>query len=85
MEGLLVGLSLVVSLGSLVCLIMVLIKMFPAEGTLKGILGVICSLYAFIWGWINKDRYGLKNVMIVWTALIVVAIVLNVMLTSMSA
>jgi hypothetical protein len=85
MEGLLVGLSLVVSLGSLVCLIMVLIKMFPAEGTLKGILGIICSLYAFIWGWINKDRYGLKNVMIVWTALIVVAIVLNVMLTAMSA
>ena len=34
-------------LGSLVCYVMVLIKLFPAEGALKGILALICGLYAF--------------------------------------
>jgi hypothetical protein len=41
-------LSIVGGIGSLICLIMVLIKMFPAEGALKGILAIICTLYAFI-------------------------------------
>ena len=68
-------LSFVGGIGSLICLIMVLIKMFPAEGALKGILGIICSLYAFIWGWINASRFNLKNVMMAWTACIVLAII----------
>ena len=63
------------SIGSLICLIMVAIKMFPAEGTLKGILGIICGLYAFIWGWMNAGRFNLQNVMYGWTGAIVVLIV----------
>ena len=51
---------------------MVLIKMFQNEGALKGIIGLICSLYAFIWGWMNASRFGLKNIMLIWTVLIVV-------------
>jgi hypothetical protein len=70
-------LSAIGGIGSLVCLIMVLIKMFPAEGALKGILGLICSLYAFVWGWINKDRFALGQVMIAWTACIVLSILGN--------
>jgi hypothetical protein len=31
---------------------------------LKGILGVFCGLYAFIWGWMNAGRLGLKNIML---------------------
>jgi hypothetical protein len=68
-------LSVIGGIGSLICLIMVLIKMFPAEGALKGILGLICSLYAFIWGWMNKDRFGLSQVMIGWTVCIVLGII----------
>lgn len=66
-------------LGSLACLIMVLIKMFPAEGALKGVLAIICSLYAFIWGWMNAGRFNLRNVMFIWTACIVVAFIGNVL------
>ena len=68
------------SLGSVVCWVMVLIKMFPAEGPLKGILGVFCGLYAFIWGWMNAGRLGLKNIMLAWTACFVLTIILGGMI-----
>ncbi|GIK39798.1 MAG: hypothetical protein BroJett011_36310 [Chloroflexota bacterium] len=68
-------LSFVGGIGSLICWIMVLIKMFPAEGALKGILAIICSLYAFIWGWINAGRFNLRNVMLAWTVCIVLAVI----------
>jgi hypothetical protein len=67
--------SVVGGLGSLICLVMVLVKMFPAEGALKGILAIICTLYAYIWGWINAGRFGLSNIMLAWTGCIVLAII----------
>ena len=66
-----------VGIGCLVCFIIVLIKLFQNEGALKGILGLICSLYTFIWGWINADRYGIKNIMVIWTCLIILSLILN--------
>lgn len=70
-------LAMLVALGSLICFIIVLIKLFQNEGALKGILGLICSLYTFIWGWMNSNRLGIKNIMIIWTILIIVMICLN--------
>jgi hypothetical protein len=70
-------LSGLVGLGSLVCWILVLVKMFPKEGPLKGILAIICGLYAFVWGWMNFRELGLKTVMMVWTVLFVLGIILN--------
>ena len=70
-------LALCVGLGSLICFIIVLIKLFQNEGALKGILGLICGLYTFIWGWINADKLGIKNIMLIWTLLILVQLVLN--------
>lgn len=62
---------------SLICWIMVLIKMFPAEGALKGILAIICGLYAFIWGWMNSSTHNLRNIMLAWTVAIIVSIIVN--------
>jgi hypothetical protein len=64
---------------SLICWIMVLIKLFPAEGALKGILAIICGLYAFVWGWINASRFNLRNIMVVWTIAIIVSIAMSFM------
>jgi hypothetical protein len=64
-------------LGSIVCYVMVLIKLFPAEGTLKGVLALVCGLYAFVWGWMNSGRLGLKNVMLAWTVCILLSMVLG--------
>jgi len=63
----------------LICWILVLLKMFPAEGVVKGILAIICGLYAFIWGWLNASKLNLRNVMVLWTIAIVVSIALSLM------
>ena len=47
------GCFLLITLISLVCFIIVLIKLFKNEGALKGIFGFFCSIYTFIWGWIK--------------------------------
>jgi hypothetical protein len=58
---------------SVVCWIIVLIRMFK-ESAVKGILGLICGIYAFIWGWMNSSA-GLKNIMLLWTLAIVLAVI----------
>jgi uncharacterized membrane protein len=70
-------LAMLVGLGCLICWIIVLIKMFQNEGALKGILGIICVLYAFIWGWMNSERFGIRNIMMIWTLLAIIQLVLN--------
>ena len=69
------------SLASFVCLIIVLTKLFPQEGVGMGILGILCSLYAFIWGWQNKDRHNLQTTMVVWTIAMVLGIVIPICLS----
>jgi hypothetical protein len=60
--------------------IVVLVKLFQTEGVMKGILGLICMLYTFIWGWqnIGKEELKLKTWMYVWTGAIVLGVILNV-------
>jgi len=77
--------AMVVGLANLILFIIVLIKLFQNEGALKGILGLICSLYTFIWGWMNANRLNIKNLMIIWTLVIIVYIVLYVMGGGMAA
>lgn len=60
--------------------IVVLVKLFQMEGFLKGLLGFICMLYTYIWGWMNigREELKLKTWMYVWTGAIVLGIALNV-------
>jgi hypothetical protein len=68
------------SIIALVCGIMVLVKLFQTEGVGKGILGLICMLYTYIWGWqnIKKEELQLKTWMYVWTGAIILGIILNI-------
>jgi len=72
-------LSMLLAFGSLICFIIVLIKLFQNEGALKGILGLICSLYTFIWGWMNATKLNIKTIMMVWTLLLIVCLILSFM------
>jgi hypothetical protein len=65
------------ALGSFICFVIVLIKLFQNEGALKGILGLICGIYTFIWGWLNANRVNIKTIMLIWTVLILLAIIIN--------
>lgn len=67
------------AIGSIICWIMVLIKMFQNEKTLIGILGILCSLWAFIWGWMKSSSLGLKKTMMIWSACIGLTVVGNVL------
>ncbi len=60
---------------SLVCWIMTLIQMFQKESIVLGILGILCSLWAFIWGWMNTAKTGQKNIMLIWTIAIIVTVI----------
>ncbi len=61
--------------------IAVIIKMFQKEGFLKGLLGFLCLLYAFIWGWQNTNEQSLglpiKTWMYIWTGAWILGLVLN--------
>ena len=70
-------LAMLVGIGCLICFVIVLNKLFQNEGALKGILGIICGLYTLVWGWMNADRLGIKNIMMIWTLLLIIQLVLN--------
>jgi hypothetical protein len=66
-----------VGVASLVCWILTLVKMFNSAGVVQGIIGIICGLWAFIWGWIHAQEEGHTPVMLVWTILIILQIILQ--------
>ncbi len=68
------------AIGSFVLYIIVLIKLFQNEGVGKGILGLLCSLYTFVWGWIKHKELGLTKLMWIWTILFVVVTALSMVL-----
>jgi ABC-type Na+ efflux pump permease subunit len=74
MEGIVMlgPLSGLLWLVSLICGIIVIVRMFQTAGVVQGILGLLCGLWAFIWGWMNVDKVG-RNVMVLWTIAIILA------------
>ena len=63
---------------SLVCWIMVLIPIFK-ENVGLGILGIICGLFTFIYGWVKAKEYNIQKVMLIWTIATVVTILAQIM------
>jgi hypothetical protein len=77
-------LSLVLSLVSLVCFVMVLVQMFQHGQTGLGIACIVLALcgigvlIAFVYGWIKSNEWNIKNLMLAWTGAIVVNILLSI-------
>jgi len=71
-------LAIVALVGMIICQIIDLVKMFQTAGVLQGIIGLICGIWAFIWGWMNAGKLGIKNIMLIWTVLILVYLVLTI-------
>jgi hypothetical protein len=70
---------------SLVCFILVLVRMFQENQTGLGVACIILlfcfgigALIAFIVGWVNARRWGINNIMTIWTACVVVGIILSI-------
>jgi hypothetical protein len=75
----------IAGLGSLICWVIILVQMFQKDTVLKAILGIICGLWAFIWGWMNLEKHGQKTVMIVWSLCFVIGVIANVMVAGQMA
>jgi hypothetical protein len=66
---------------SLVCLIMVIIKVFQHGQTGLGIALIVLSLccigglITYIYGWVKSGEWNIQNVMIAWTVGIILGIV----------
>jgi hypothetical protein len=67
----------IIAIASFVCAIIVLIELFKQKGVGHGILGILCGLYPFIWGWMNATTLNLKKVMLYWTISIVAMMLLQ--------
>lgn len=85
MVYLLYAIAGIASLVTLVCYVMVVIKMFQNGQTGLGIASLVLFfcfgigvLLAFVFGWIKSAEWGIKNVMIAWTAAFLINIVVNV-------
>ncbi len=86
MEIILLLLLIGIGLGSLACWIITLVRIFQSDnGIVHGIIGIICSLWAFIYGWMKADEMGNRQVMIIWTILIIAGIALNILTSVMLA
>lgn len=72
-------LALVALIACIICQIIVAVKIFQNDGALKGILALICGLFGLIWGWMNATRLGIKNIMMIWTVLIIIYIILSML------
>jgi hypothetical protein len=78
-------LAMLVGLVSLVMFILVLIKQFQTAGAVHGIIGIVtCGIWTFIWGWMNAGKLNIRNLMLIWTAAIIISIVLNILAGGMA-
>lgn len=69
-------LPLLVLVAMIIVQILVVIKMFQNAGALHGILGLLCGLYAFVWGWMNATKLNIRNLMLIWTVLLILYFIL---------
>ena len=67
---------LVANIVSLILFIVVVVKLFKNEGALKGILGLFCGIYTFIWGWMKHKQLTMTKLMTVWSLMILLPFIL---------
>ena len=65
----------ILQITSIIIFFIVLIKLFKTEGALKGILGFLCGLYTFIWGWLKHRELQMTKLMTVWSIIFIIFMV----------
>ena len=65
----------ILQITSIIIFFIVLVKLFKTEGALKGILGFLCGLYTFIWGWLKHKELQMTKLMAVWSIILIIFMV----------
>ncbi len=71
-------LAIPIWLASVTCDILIIIKIFKANQVGLGVLAIFCPLFTFIYGWMKANEWGTKQIMLIWSALVGVSILLNI-------
>lgn len=74
-------LQIVCSIGVLVCSILVGVQAIKRQQIPMGILCIICGIVALVYGWMKSNEWGIKNLMIIFTVLVV----LNLLFAGLNA
>ena len=79
-------LGMLIGIGSLICWILVIVAAFKNEDSpLLGILCIVlCGLGAFVIGWIKNKDWGIQQLMMIWSGLVIAGIVINVAVMAMA-
>ena len=79
-------LALVSGIGSLVCFVLVVVKMFQHNQTALGIACIVLlfccgigGLIAFIYGWVKSAEWGITTLMTIWTVFFALDIVSGIL------
>lgn len=87
MNPILLGILVLLGIGSLVCAVIQIINAFKKEQSpLLGILSIVfCGLGGFIIGWVKAKQWGIQKIMMIWTALVVLQVIVQVIAMSTMA
>ncbi|HMC66840.1 MAG TPA: hypothetical protein VKI65_18030 [Gemmataceae bacterium] len=73
-----------IAIGSLVCFVLVVIQMFQRGQTGLAIACIVLlfccgigKLVAFIYGWVKSKEWGITNLMLAWTGIIVLGFIVG--------
>jgi hypothetical protein len=70
-----VALFVGLDLAALLCFLYVTYKLLMDKGVLHALFGFLCcQLYPFLWGWFNASRFRIRDIMLFWTFLSVLAL-----------
>ncbi|MEX0794048.1 MAG: hypothetical protein WD045_13005 [Pirellulaceae bacterium] len=74
----------IIGIVSLVCYVLVIVKIFQSGDTTMGIICLVTlllcglgGLITFILGWIKRDQYGTHQIMPIWTGAIILGFLVN--------
>ena len=70
-------LGLLCGIGAWVCSIMVGVQAIKRKQVALGVVSIICTLVGLILGWVKANEWGIRNLMIVFTILFVLALILQ--------
>ncbi|WDI40678.1 hypothetical protein [Bremerella sp. P1] len=91
MAFLFLGLAAILGIVSLVCFILIIVKMFQNDDSTLGIICIVTifcgigGLIAFVMGWINAGKYNASQLMLIWTGAIVGSVILNIIGSALGA
>jgi hypothetical protein len=71
------GIHAILHITSVVCFILVLIRIFLNGHLIVGIVSLcLCQPVAFIYGWIKAGDWNMQNLMLIWTIALIADAVL---------